>query len=59
MKFTRQFVGGVLIGLAFGLLFGAWLAEGKTKVNYTSIAGVGSILVMIGAVSLRPGSSKP
>jgi hypothetical protein len=58
MKFPRQVVAGILIGLAFGLLFGAWLGEGKEKVNYTSIAGVGSILVMIGAVNLRAGSSK-
>jgi hypothetical protein len=55
MRFTKQFVGGVLFGLAFGMFLGAALAEGKKKVNYTSMAGVGIILVIAGAAAARAG----
>jgi hypothetical protein len=58
VKFTRQFFGGVLFGLAFGLMLGAALAYGKKQVNYTSIAGVGILLVIAGAAMARSGSAK-
>jgi hypothetical protein len=58
MRFTKQFFGGVLVGLAFGIMLGAALAEGKQKVNYTSMAGVGILLVIAGAAMARAGSSK-
>ena len=58
MWFTKQFVGGVLFGLAFGMFIGAALAEGKKKVNYTSMAGVGIMLVVTGAMTARAGSPR-
>jgi len=59
MRFPKQFFGGVLVGLAFGLLLGAALAEGKKTVNYTSMAGVGSLLALAGVLMARAGSPKP
>jgi multidrug transporter EmrE-like cation transporter len=51
MKFPKQvFVAGVLVGLTLGIMLGAALAEGKKEVNYTSIAGVGVMLVTIAGV---------
>jgi hypothetical protein len=58
MKFPKQFIGGVLFGLAFGMLLGASLAEGKKEVNYTSMAGVGSLLAIAGVAMARAGSPK-
>jgi hypothetical protein len=58
MRFTKQFFGGILVGLAFGILLGAALAEGKKEVNYTSMAGVGSLLVLAGGLMARAGSPK-
>jgi hypothetical protein len=58
MKFTKQFFGGTFFGLAFGMMIGAYLAEGRKEVNYTSMAGVGSILVVAGAMMARAGSPK-
>jgi hypothetical protein len=58
MWFTRQFVGGVLFGLAFGMFIGAALAEGKKVVNYTSMAGVGIVLVISGVATARAGSPR-
>jgi hypothetical protein len=58
MKFPRQFVGGIVFGLAFGILIGAALAEGKKEVNYTSIAGVGSLLALAGVLIARGRSPK-
>jgi hypothetical protein len=58
MRFPKQFFGGILVGLAFGLLLGAALVEGKKDVNYTQIAGVGIMLVTVGAVTARAGSPK-
>jgi hypothetical protein len=58
MKIPKQFLGGVLFGLAFGMMFGAALAEGKKEVNYTSMAGVGSILAIAGVSMARSGSPK-
>jgi hypothetical protein len=53
MSFPKQFVGGILFGLAFGILIGAALAEGKKEVNYTSMAGVGSMLALAGVLIAR------
>jgi hypothetical protein len=58
MKFPKQFFGGVLVGLAFGILFGAALVEGKKEVNYTSMAGVGSLLAIAGVAMARAGAPK-
>ena len=58
MWFTKQFFGGVLFGLAFGMFIGAALAEGKKEVNYTSMAGVGIMLVIAGVAAARAGSRK-
>jgi len=58
MRFTKQFFGGVLVGLAFGMFIGAALAEGKKEVNSTSMAGVGIILVITGVATARAGSPK-
>jgi hypothetical protein len=58
MWFKKQFVGGVLVGLAFGMFIGAALAEGKKEVNYTSMAGVGVILIIAGGAAARAGSFK-
>lgn len=56
MSFPKQFLGGFLVGLAFGILLGAALADGKKEVNYTSIAGVGSILAIVGVTTARASS---
>jgi hypothetical protein len=48
MGFATQFLGGVLVGLAFGIILGAYLVEGKKEVNYISIAGVGMLLAIAG-----------
>lgn len=58
MRFPKQFFGGVLLGLALGIMLGAALAEGKKKVNYTSLAGVGSLLAIAGVSMARAGSPK-
>jgi hypothetical protein len=58
MQLFRLVFGGALIGLAFGMLIGAYLAEGKEHVNYTSIAGVGSILAVCGGASIRASAIK-
>ena len=59
MRFSKQFFGGILVGLAFGMFAGAALAEGKKEVNYTSMAGVGMILAITGVAAARVGSPKP
>jgi hypothetical protein len=58
MRFPKQFVGGVLFGLAFGIMLGAALAEGKMEVNDTSLAGVGSLLAVAGVAMARAGSPR-
>jgi hypothetical protein len=56
MRFPKQFLGGVLVGLAFGILLGAALVEGKKEVNYTKLAGVGAILAIVGVATARAAS---
>ena len=58
MRISRQLVGGVLIGLAFGMFIGAALAEGKKQVNSTAMAGVGMILAITGVATARTGSPR-
>ena len=58
MRFPKQFFGGVLFGLALGIIIGTYLAEGKKEVNYTSMAGVGMILAVAGVSMARAGSPK-
>ena len=56
MTFPKQFIGGIMFGLAFGMMIGAYLAEGKKEVNYTSMAGVGIMLVVVGVATARAAS---
>jgi hypothetical protein len=58
MRFPKQFMGGVFVGVAFGILLGAYLAEGKKEVIYTSMAGVGVLLTVAGVSMARTGSPK-
>jgi hypothetical protein len=58
MRFPKQFFGGALLGLAFGIMIGASLAEGRKEVNYTGLAGVGSLLAIAGVAIARAGSPK-
>lgn len=58
MRIPKQFIGGILVGLAFGMFLGAALGERQKKVNYTSLAGVGIILVITGVASAWAGSPK-
>ena len=58
MRFPKQFFGGVLVGLAFGILLGAALVEGEKEVNYSKLAGVGTLLAIAGVAIARAGSPK-
>ena len=58
MKLTLQFFGGILVGLAFGMLIGAAIAEKQKVVNYSSMAGVGVMLAIVGMVAAQRGSPK-
>ena len=58
MRFPKQFVGGVLVGLAFGILLGAALVEREKEVNYPKLAGVGALLAIGGVAIARAGSPK-
>src|SRR3954463_3427201 len=56
MRFPRQFFGGVLVGLAFGMLLGGALVDRQKKFNSTSMAGVGAMLALAGVAIARSGS---
>lgn len=56
MTFPKQFFGGVLLGLAFGILLGAALVERQKEVNYTKLAGVGILLAITGVATARAAS---
>jgi hypothetical protein len=58
MRFAKVFIGGIFVGLAFGMLIGAALAEGEQHVSYTKIAGVGTILAIIGVATARMAAAK-
>lgn len=59
MGLSRPFFGGILVGLAFGVLLGAGLSAGKKDVNYTPMAGVGVLLAIVGVSMARAGSRSP
>jgi hypothetical protein len=58
MRFARVFIGGIFVGLAFGMLLGAGLVQGEQNVNSTKFAGVGIILAIIGVATARTASRK-
>lgn len=58
MRSPKQFIGGILVGLAFGIMLGAALVEGKKKVNYTSMAGVCMLLAITGVAAARAASPR-
>jgi len=58
MRFSKQFFGGIIVGLALGMFVGSALADGKKEVNYTSLAGVGMLLVIAGVAMARAGPPK-
>ncbi len=58
MWFTRHSIGGVLIGLAFGIFVGAGVTQGKKEVNTASMAGVGILLAVTGMATVRSGVVK-
>jgi hypothetical protein len=53
--FTRQFFGGVLVGLAFGLLIGAAVAQG---VDYDANVLPSLLLVIAGMALARKAPAK-
>jgi hypothetical protein len=53
----KQFFGGVLVGVVFGMLIGAALVEGIDS-DIIKRAGVGAILAFAGVLIVRQGSSK-
>jgi hypothetical protein len=53
MWHLMQFAGGILVGLAFGILLGAYMVEGEKEVNYTKLAGIGAILAVVGVAIAR------
>jgi len=58
MRFPKQFFGGVLVGLAFGMLLGGALVDRQKKFNSTPMAGVGAMLALVGVAIARSGSPK-
>jgi hypothetical protein len=58
MRFPKQFLGGILVGLAFGILIGAALVEREKEVNHTKLAGIGALLAIAGVTIARAGSPK-
>jgi hypothetical protein len=53
MNFS-QFVGGMLVGVAFGMLIGVAIVQGFNT-DVTKFAGVGAILAFLGVVMARRG----
>ena len=51
----NQFLGGILIGLGFGLYLGGAIVDLTGRWNSTSAAGGSMMLVFLGAISLRRG----
>ncbi len=56
MNFS-SFIGGIFVGLAFGMLIGVALVQGFST-DVTKVAGVGVILAILGVVTARRGSRK-
>jgi hypothetical protein len=51
----NQFIGGIFIGLGFGLYLGGAIVDLTQRWNSTSSAGGCSMLVLLGAIALRKG----
>jgi hypothetical protein len=49
----NQFLGGVLIGLGFGLYLGGAIVDQTQRWNSTSAAGACMLLVVAGAIASR------
>jgi predicted MFS family arabinose efflux permease len=49
----NQFIGGVLIGLGFGLFLGGAIVDLTQKWNSTSAAGVSMLLVIVAAIATQ------
>ena len=49
----NQFFGGVLVGAAFGIMFGAAYGPGSPEKVTTGTAGFCSMLVLVGAVAIN------
>jgi hypothetical protein len=49
----NQVLGGVFVGLGFGLFLGGAIVDLTQKWNSTSAAGVGVLLVIIGMVAIQ------
>jgi hypothetical protein len=54
----NQFLGGVLVGAAFGIMFGAAFGPGSPEKVTTSTAGFCSMLALAGAVAAQKGRRK-
>jgi hypothetical protein len=54
----NQFLGGILIGLGFGLYLGGAIVDLTQKWNSTSSAGACMLLVMTGAIACRKNLKK-
>ena len=49
----NQVIGGVFIGLGFGLFLGGAIVDLTQKWNSTSAAGVSMLLVMTGVIAIQ------
>lgn len=49
----NQVLGGILVGLGFGLFLGGAIVDVTQKWNSTSAAGVSMLLVIIGMVAIQ------
>ena len=49
----NQALGGIIIGLGFGLFFGGALVDLTQKWNSTSAAGVSMLLVVTGVIAIQ------
>ncbi len=49
----NQFFGGVLVGAAFGIMFGAAYGPGSPEKVTTGTAGFCAMLVLVGAVAIN------
>jgi hypothetical protein len=49
----NQFIGGIFIGLGFGIFLGGAIVDSTQRWNSTSTAGGCGLLVMLGAIAVR------
>jgi hypothetical protein len=63
MKFTKQFFGGLLIGMAVGIVIGAEVvrqtSDADVKFFFFKFTLPAMILAVVGVALARPASSKP